>query len=67
VSTERESLTATRRITVWVCVECDYWRKEKSTGVHQTFIPASHEEAKRTGNRNVIHHLREMTFIEDER
>jgi hypothetical protein len=53
-----------REITVWVCDECDYWRQEQSTGVHQTYIPADRATQKETGSRDVIHALRKARFVE---
>jgi hypothetical protein len=48
-----------RRITVWACDECDYWRQEKSTGVHQTTnLDDPH-------GRMARHPLREATFISE--
>jgi hypothetical protein len=45
-----------QRIRVWVCDECDYWRKDRSTGVHQTTNPAN------PNGRMVIHELHEAEF-----
>jgi hypothetical protein len=61
----RTTQTEPRRITAWVCDECDYWRQDKASGVHQTFTELSFEEQKRTGRRNALHTLREATFVEE--
>jgi hypothetical protein len=49
-----------RTITVWVCDECDYWRQDKSTGIHQTPNPED------PNGRMARHPLREATFTEAE-
>lgn len=49
---------SSRRIEVWVCDECDYWRQDKSTGVHQTSNPKDPRGAM------VTHPLRKAVFVE---
>ncbi len=45
------------RVTVWFCDECGYWRKDESTGVHQTTNPANPNGAM------VRHPLRAVEFV----
>ncbi len=47
-----------RRITVWVCVECDYARLEQRGNSHVTTNPDDPNGAL------VIHTLREAVFVE---
>lgn len=44
-------------ITVWLCDECGYWRKDKSTGIHQT------NSSDDPNGKQVRHVLREAEFI----
>jgi hypothetical protein len=44
------------RITVWLCDECGYWRKDQATGVHQTSNPDNPR------GRMVVHELRAVEF-----
>ena len=50
-------MSAPETITVWVCDECGYWRKEKATGVHQTNDPTDWR------GRMVTHPLREAVYV----
>lgn len=51
-----------RRITAWVCDECDYWRKDRSSAkevvVHQTTNPTD------LSGPLVKHPLRKAVFVE---
>lgn len=54
------SAATKRRITAWVCVECDYWRQELSTGVHAAPNPED------PNGRMLTHQLRRAEFEEVE-
>jgi hypothetical protein len=58
VSSRQAPTEAAQKITAWICDECGYWRKEKSTGVHQTM------SLQDPNGRLVRHELREAVFVE---
>ncbi len=47
-----------RVITVWMCDQCDYWRQDKTTGVHTLSNPDD------WNGKLLVHALRETEFVE---